>query len=91
MVEVPDGETATTDEMVQARNAVTEYLAAMESYLACIDEEIEAEGDDAPEEFEALMIQRHNAAVSEMETVAAAFNEQLRAFQSGESGEGSEE
>lgn len=80
MIDVPDGETATTDEMVEARNAVTAYLAAMEEYLACVDREIEAEGDDAPEEFQALMIQRYNSAVSEMETVAAAFNEQLRAF-----------
>lgn len=80
MVEVPDGATATTEEMVQARQQVTEYVAAMEEYLACVNDEIETAGEDAPEEFKALMIQRHNVAVSEMETVAGAFNEQLRAF-----------
>lgn len=80
MVEVPDGATATTEEMVRAREQVTEYVAAMEEYLACVDEEMEVAGDDAPDEFKSLMIQRYNAAVSEMETVAAAFNEQLRAF-----------
>ena len=80
MVEVPDGATATTEQMVQAREQVTEYVAAMEEYLACVNDEIEVAGDDAPEEFKALMIQRHNAAVSEMETVAAAFNDQLQAF-----------
>lgn len=80
MVEVPDGATATAEQMVQARQQVTDYVAAMEDYLACVNEEIEAAGEDAPEEFRALMIQRHNAAVSEMETVAGAFNEELRAF-----------
>src|SRR5690606_1203995 len=33
MVEVPDGATATTEQMVQAREAVTAYVAAMEEYL----------------------------------------------------------
>lgn len=80
MVDVPDGATATTEEMVRAREQVTAYVAAMEEYLACVNDEIEVAGDDATEEFKALMIQRYNAAVSEMEMVAAAFNEQLRAY-----------
>lgn len=80
MIEVPNGETATLDEMVAARDAVIEYLAAMDEYLACVDRETAAEGDDAPEEFRRLMAQRYNSAVSEMETVAAAFNEELREF-----------
>ena len=41
---------------------------------------LEAQGEQAPDEFKSLMVSRHNAAVSEMEGVAAAFNEQLRAF-----------
>lgn len=81
MVDVPDGETATTEEMLQARDQVSEYVAAMDEYLACVNEELEAAGgDDTPDEYRALMIQRHNSAVSEMEAVAGAFNEQLRAF-----------
>jgi hypothetical protein len=80
MVDVPEGATATTEQMMRAREDVTRYVAAMEEYLACVNEELETEGDNAPDEFRALMIQRYNAAVSEMETVAAAFNEQLRAF-----------
>src|SRR5690606_39127951 len=80
MVEVPDGATASAEQMVQAREQVTLYVAAMEEYLACVNDEIEVAGEDAPGEFKALMIQRHNAAVSEMETVAAAFNDQLQAF-----------
>ncbi len=79
-VDIPQGSTATTEQMVLAREQVSDYVAAMDEYLACVNEELVAAGENAPEEFKALMVQRHNAAVSEMETVAAAFNEQLAAF-----------
>lgn len=80
MVTVPDGATATLDEMVAAQNGVREYMAAMEEYLACLNDELEAGGEDAPAEFQALMVSRHNSGVTEMETVAAAFNDQLKAY-----------
>lgn len=80
MVAVPDGAVATLDEMVAAQNGVREYMAAMEDYLACLNEELESGGDEAPAEFKTLMVTRHNNAVTEMETIAAAFNEQLGAY-----------
>ena len=51
-----------------------------DEFVACLDSEADAQGDQAPAEFKSLMVERHNAAVTEMEAVAAAFNEQLRAF-----------
>jgi hypothetical protein len=80
MVAIPDGSVASLDEMVTAQNGVREYMATMEEYLACLNEELEAGGEDAPSEFKSLMVTRHNSAVAEMETVAAAFNEQLGAY-----------
>jgi len=80
MVAVPDGATASLDEMVAAQGSVRDYMAAMEEYLACLNEEMEAGGEEAPAEFQALMVTRHNNAVSEMETIAAAFNDQLKAY-----------
>ncbi|MBN1237645.1 MAG: hypothetical protein JXB36_04040 [Gammaproteobacteria bacterium] len=80
MVAVPDGSEATMDEMVTAQQQVKDYVAAMEEYLACINEELEAAGEDAPDEYKSLMITRHNSAVGEMESVAAAFNEQVQAY-----------
>lgn len=80
MVSVPDGAAATLDEMVNAQDGVREYMQAMEEYLACLNEELEAGGEDAAAEFKSLMVTRHNNAVTEMETVAAAFNEQLSAY-----------
>ncbi|HEU4616991.1 MAG TPA: hypothetical protein VFV10_03080 [Gammaproteobacteria bacterium] len=80
VITVPDGKAATMDQMVDAQKKVKEYMANMDDYLACIDGELKTAGDDAPDEFKSLMTQRHNDAVSEMEAIAGAFNEQVRAF-----------
>jgi len=80
MVAVPDGETASMEELLAAQENVKTYLADMEVYLACLNEELETAGEDAPAEFKSLMVTRHNAAVTEMETVAAAFNQQVQAY-----------
>jgi hypothetical protein len=79
-VSVPDGKTSTREQMLAGQALIRTYQQGMNDFLACIDGELEAEGEQAPDEFKALMVSRHNAAVAEMEGVAAAFNEQLRAF-----------
>lgn len=80
MVSVPQGDDASLDELLAAQENVKNYMAAMEEYLACVNDEIEAAGEDAPAQFQALMARRNNTAVDEMETVAAAFNEQVQAY-----------
>jgi hypothetical protein len=77
---VPDGVSSTIEQMVAAQESVKSYMAAMDAYLNCVSAELEAAGDDAPEEFKAIMVSRHNAAVTEMEAVAASFNDQIAAF-----------
>ena len=79
-VVIPDGKSSTIDQMLAAQGQVKAYQAAMTAFLACIDAELEAEGTEAPDEFKSLMVSRHNAAVSEMEGVAAAFNDQIKAY-----------
>ncbi|HZF30442.1 MAG TPA: hypothetical protein VE907_15100 [Gammaproteobacteria bacterium] len=77
---IPDGKTSTNDQMVGAQGEVKAYIAAMNDYLACVDEEATAKGGDAPAEYKVLMDKRHDTAITEMDSVAAAFNEQVRAF-----------
>lgn len=79
-VAIPDGKSSTMEQMLAAQADVKTYQAAMAEFLACIDAELEAEGEKAPEEFKSLMVARHNAAVAEMEGVAAAFNDQIKAY-----------
>ena len=84
---IPDGATASKDDMLAGQQSVKSYMAAMEEYLACIDQEekITVAGMTELSEEEkaardAALTKKHNAAVEEMELTAARFNEQVRAY-----------
>jgi hypothetical protein len=79
-IEVPDGSTATEAEMVAAQSAVKEYMAKVEDYLTCLAAEASDLGMDITEDDMRIRDMRHNAAVDEMEKLAAEFNAQIRAF-----------
>jgi hypothetical protein len=80
MISIPDGKSANMEQLLAAQAVVKTYMASMNDYLACIDNEAAAKGEDAPEQFKTMMVTRHNTAVTEMESVAAAFNDQVKAF-----------
>jgi hypothetical protein len=85
---LPDGNVASMEEMVAGQQDVKQYMADMDTYLKCL------EGTKAPalpagtpadqkkehERIEQIRVQKHNAAVGEMESVAERFNTQLRAY-----------
>ena len=84
---IPDGVTASKDEMVAAKNDVSRYNNEMNAYLDCIKLEIQAIPKDAKmskddkakaEAQEKLLDQKNNAAVDELQSVATRFNEQLK-------------
>jgi hypothetical protein len=85
---VPDGATATQDQMVEGMKAVKEYNTQVTNYLSCLETEmnarVEAAGPDAPadqiEQIKAIHTKRHNAAVDALEQQAARFNEQVKVF-----------
>lgn len=79
-VTIPDGNSASEADMKAANQAVKEYMGAVESYLACLDEEEKALGDAVTEEQKSVHTARHNAAVDALNTVAARYNEQVQAF-----------
>jgi hypothetical protein len=79
-IAIPDGKSSTMEQMLAAQAQVKAYQAAMNEFLACIDSELDAQGEQAPEDFKSLMVARHNAAVAEMEGVAGAFNDQIKAY-----------
>ncbi len=84
---MPDGSSATRDEMLAGKKAVESYVANMESYLSCIEAE-EAEAviamgdveDEAKQQRQAMFDKKYNAAVEELNVVAEEFNVQLRAY-----------
>lgn len=77
---LPDGATATEQEMVAARAEISAYVEVAKAYVACIDQELEAASEGASTEYKAILVNRRNAAVTEQETVAAAFNRQRQAY-----------
>lgn len=85
---IPDGATATEDEMLSGMKAVKEYNAAVSAYLSCLDMEmqsrIETAGVDAPPDqvaqIRAIQAKRHNAAVEELQSHADRFNEQVKIY-----------
>jgi hypothetical protein len=88
-VSLPNGSTATMEEMIEAQKQVKQYMADMDAYLKCIDDEAPKPPADAQvtedqkkelARAESMRAQKHNAAVSEMEAVADRFNQQLKAF-----------
>jgi len=81
-VNVPDGTTASNEEMVNGQKLVKTYMAEMEAYLECLDKEAEMLGEEETPEQQGIHVQRHNAAVEAMEATAANFNEQVRAYKS---------
>ena len=86
-IDVPDGATATKEDMIAGQKGVKTYMASMEEYLACIESD-EAQsvlgmGDvdaDAKRQREDLFNKKYNAAVEEMNLVAEEFNMQVRAY-----------
>jgi hypothetical protein len=81
-LDLPDGSTASEAQMKAANQAVKDYMAAVESYLACLDDEEKALGDAVTAEQKSVHTARHNAAVDALNTVATRYNEQVKIYKS---------
>lgn len=91
-IQIPNGTTATKDEMLDGQRGVKAFMANMEVYLECIvDEEkmaLAAIEDISPEDEqqrEEMLNKKYNAAVDEMERLAAQFNVEVQAYRAKES------
>ncbi len=85
---LPDGNTATLAEMLAAQKVVQAYNEQMTAYLSCIklerDSRVAAAGQtltkQQKQELEAIEIQKNNAAVDQLHSVADQFNAQVKIF-----------
>jgi hypothetical protein len=90
--QLPNGSTATREEMMAGQKAVKQYDTDMNAYLACLKSEADstlAKGADTLTPEQKLEVQRreteqHNAAVAELEATAARFNEQVKVYKARE-------
>ena len=72
---IPDGSSASEQEMVTAMQTLKEYNADVATYLKCLEFETKQNRLSAGEQ-EKL----HNTAVDTLQKVATKFNEQVRTF-----------
>ncbi len=96
-VNIPDGTASTYEEMSDSQTFVKEYMAEMETYLECLEQEkltqksptqesptqespTQANVGDQTSENKSPYIQKRHEAIDAMESVAARFNEQVRAY-----------
>jgi len=79
-VEIPDGTQSTYEEMRDSQTFVKEYMAEMETYLACLEQTEIIQADELTDDDEAQQTPGRREAIDVMESVAAQFNEQVRVF-----------
>jgi hypothetical protein len=94
---IPDGNTATMQEMLDGKNAVTQYNKDINAYVACIKLEHETAVTTAGDkltpqqkaDMEKIEVQKNNAAVDQLQSVADRFNEQIRIYKAKNDASGS--
>ena len=79
-VSVPDGATATEEEMLAGQKRVKQYIANVDAYLNCIDAEAAIIGEEQTDEQRATHLQMYNAGVDAEESIAAQFNTEIQAW-----------
>ena len=83
---LPQGSTATYEQMLEARTAVSAFDTAVYEFTVCLAlqaQEIRDNGDLGEEELANALAQLtaiHNAAIADAEFIAEQFNQQLRIF-----------
>ena len=94
MPSLPDGATASLEQMLAGQQAVKAYQASNTEYRTCLEPqvsaaEVAAAGDSpGPELQESLkqLNEEYNASVSNEEELAAQFNTQLKAYKAANPG-----
>jgi hypothetical protein len=87
-VKIPNGNKATMNEMIAAKHAIQENNTAVETYTQCLkaeqDAKIAAIGPDITDEQKVKIaseyVNRQNAEVEKLQSLADRFNVEVRAF-----------
>ena len=84
---IPDGSTASKEELLAAKDAVGAYLAGVDEYLSCIEtaekEAVAALESPDPEDLkrrDEMISSKFEAANEEKALVGEQFNQQVRAY-----------
>jgi len=79
--ELPNGDSATKEQMLEAQKSIKTYLADMNGFLECLAAEDEAlANEDENAERRTIIAARHDAAVDQMEQTGEQFNLAVRQY-----------
>lgn len=77
---IPNGKTASKDELLATQKNMKAYLAKGNDFLACLDNVQAAWSDDEKKAKGDFIVMFHNKMVDDMNEVADLFNTSVRAF-----------
>jgi hypothetical protein len=84
---IPDGNTASKEELLAAKEAVNSYLAGVDAYLTCIEDaekaavaELDNPSADDLQRRDDMLSKKFDAANDEKALVGEEFNQQVRAY-----------
>ena len=81
-MDIPNGSTATMEEMVAAQNNFKGYNADMNAYLECLDDELSKISQELEgyADIKSLSDDRYNAAIDQLTEAAEEWNQTVRAY-----------
>jgi hypothetical protein len=87
-IQIPDGSTATKEEMIAAQKAVQAFDAAVKTYADCLQEEQQQKLDAGGDK---VKLQKHyaelnNTEVEKVQQLADKFNTELKAYKAKSAG-----
>lgn len=79
---IPDGKTATEEQMMAGMNAFKAYNEAVTEFAKCLEEETKNKVSSTPQlmQLKAMQNKKLNAAMDELRANAKLFNEEVRIF-----------
>ena len=84
---IPDGSTASKDELIEAKNSVQDFMAKVDEYLNCIEsaekaavEEMNSPSEEVLQRRDEMLNKKFDAANDEKALLGEQFNQQIRAF-----------
>jgi hypothetical protein len=79
---IPDGKTASAEQMTTAMQAFKAYNESVNAFGACLNEDSRQRSTSAAQlmQIKTMQSKKHNAAVAELQEKAKLFNEQVRIF-----------
>lgn len=79
---MPQGATASEEEMTAGRTAIQAHVQKLEAYQACLESQIKAASADTSAETKAQWQAEADTAVDRAQMLAEIYSAQLRAFKS---------